>query len=214
MSESIEMYLVTAALLQQQGEPVPISLVAQELSVSPVSANEMCRKLVEQGFVDYQPYKGVTLTAKGETLAQRVLHRREIWEIFLTEKLTFERLEAKSIACRLEHVTPDKVAERLANFLETPHLFSGLKDGEMGEYTFNSELVRPLVTLTVGQRGQVVRVVADELVKEFLKAQGLVAGAHLDVVAVASNDSFLLDIAGQHLSLSRSIGVYIDVVPI
>ncbi len=163
MSESIEMYLVTTALLRQQSEPVPISLVAQELAVSPVSANEMCRKLAEQGLVEYQPYKGVTLTVKGETLAQHVLHRRQIWEIFLTDKLALERLEAKSMACRLEHVTPDNLAERLANFLETPFLRydpNQIPEIKASSPTPETKLsaTRPLITLTKGTRGQVVKV--------------------------------------------------------
>jgi len=42
------MYLVTLALLHGQEQPVPLSLLAQNLAVSPVSVNEMCRKLTER----------------------------------------------------------------------------------------------------------------------------------------------------------------------
>ena len=65
MSESVEMYLLRIALLQDEDKPVPISILAEELSVSPVSANQMCRKLEERGMVHYEPYRGVTLTLQG-----------------------------------------------------------------------------------------------------------------------------------------------------
>jgi predicted membrane GTPase involved in stress response len=58
MSESVEMYLLRIALLQDEDRPVPISALAEELAVSPVSANQMCRKLEERGMVHYEPYKG------------------------------------------------------------------------------------------------------------------------------------------------------------
>ena len=67
------MYLITVARLRQADQPVPLALLAQELGISPVSANEMCRRLAERALVTYQPYKGVTLTAQGEAMARRVL---------------------------------------------------------------------------------------------------------------------------------------------
>ena len=46
-SEAEEMYLITIARAVEDGhpEPVPVSLVARELDVSAVSANQMVRKL-------------------------------------------------------------------------------------------------------------------------------------------------------------------------
>jgi MarR-like DNA-binding transcriptional regulator SgrR of sgrS sRNA len=59
ISDSMQMYLVTIARLREHQDPVPLSKLAEALSVSPVSVNEMCRKLQEQGLLVYQPYKGV-----------------------------------------------------------------------------------------------------------------------------------------------------------
>ncbi|MCK4314914.1 MAG: hypothetical protein KAX24_04005, partial [Anaerolineae bacterium] len=58
LSESVQMYLVTIARLRVNGQPVPLSQLAQALSISPVSVNEMCRKLQDQELVVYRPYKG------------------------------------------------------------------------------------------------------------------------------------------------------------
>ena len=121
-SDSVEMYLVTIAMSREDEQPVPLSLLAQELSISPVSVNEMCRKLMERGLVDYRPYEGVTLTSEGSTLACQVLCRRRLWEVFLVEKLGLGVKEAEAMADQLEHATPDRLIERLAAFLEYPTL--------------------------------------------------------------------------------------------
>lgn len=68
MSETIETYLAMIAQLRVATSlPVPMALLASNLGVSHVSANEMCHRLEHKGLLTYQPYKGVTLTAKGET---------------------------------------------------------------------------------------------------------------------------------------------------
>lgn len=121
-SESIEMYLLQIALLQQHTQPVPVPLLAHGLTVSPVSANEMCRKLTGKSLIIYEPYKGVTLTPQGEKLAHRVLRHRRLWEVFLVEKLGIFPTEAEEFACRFEHITPTPLAEKLAAFLGNPTL--------------------------------------------------------------------------------------------
>ena len=67
MSEAEEMYLIALARLGEQGVqgPVPLAQLAQELSVLPVSANQMVHKLKQEGILDYVPYKGVELKPEG-----------------------------------------------------------------------------------------------------------------------------------------------------
>jgi DtxR family transcriptional regulator, Mn-dependent transcriptional regulator len=64
MSESTEMYLKAIAELDDR-DAVAVARLAERLSVTPVSANEMVRRLGEQGLVSHKPYKGVTLTNEG-----------------------------------------------------------------------------------------------------------------------------------------------------
>ena len=120
LSESMQMYLITIARLRDNGSPVPLSLLADTLSISPVSVNEMCRKLQDQGLVVYQPYKGALLTDVGDERACHILRRHRLWDVFLVDKLGFEYGEAHDIACQLEHATPDAVADRLDHYLDYP----------------------------------------------------------------------------------------------
>jgi Mn-dependent DtxR family transcriptional regulator len=50
----------------KDNQPVPLSKLAEELDISPVSVNEMCRKLQENGLINYQPYKGASLTPRDQ----------------------------------------------------------------------------------------------------------------------------------------------------
>ena len=60
LSESTEMYLKAMTELGD-GEIVSIGRLAERLSVASVSANEMIRRLDEQGLVSHTPYKGVRI---------------------------------------------------------------------------------------------------------------------------------------------------------
>lgn len=204
-SESIEMYLVATALLRQENEPVPLSLLAQRLAITPVSANEMCRKLTERGLVEYQPYKGVTLTDAGEIAAQRVLRRRRLWETFLVRHLGIEPEEADELACLLEHITSDHLVERLASFLTCPTEAMQLEqDGDTGQL---------LKSLTAGQSGRIMSIKADEVVQTFLQAHGVVPGIEVHVLAVAADGAVLLALPDAAISLAQIIAEQIVVAP-
>lgn len=209
MSESIEMYLLRIALLRTNEQPVPIPLLAQELAVSTVSANEMCRRLVDKGLIEYEPYRGVTLTGKAETLARRVLRNRRLWEVFFVEKLGLEPVEADEIACRFEHVTPDLLAEKLAVFLGHPRLNSQNEPIPYDDQPQPAWLSHPLTTLAAGTSGRIVGVQADQATKNFLRQQGLTPAAEVTVLAVADEGGLLLETAGRRLSLSQAIAAEI-----
>jgi DtxR family Mn-dependent transcriptional regulator len=74
----MQMYLISVARLREGQAPVSLSRLAEALGISPVSANEMCHKLQEGGWLAYQPYKGVTLTPEGERRALYVMRRHRL----------------------------------------------------------------------------------------------------------------------------------------
>jgi DtxR family Mn-dependent transcriptional regulator len=201
MSESTDMYLVTTALLRKGNEPVPLSLLANHLAISPVSTNEMCRKLEERGLIEYQPYKGVTLTEDGEAVARRVLGRRRLWEVFLAERLDIEREEATAIACQLEHISSDRLVEALAAFLNQPATVP-----EMDQVP----PPRPLSSCTAGQRGRVEAITANDVTVRFLHAQGVEPGAVVEVLAEGGDGALFLAVSTPPhprppLSLARTV---------
>ena len=119
LSESTEMYL-KAMLELSDREVMSVVRLAERLNVTAVSANEMLRRLVEQGWVEHIPYKGVTLTANGREAACSVIRRQRLWECFLYEQLKIEWSKLYELACSLEHATAPDVTAALAVFLGNP----------------------------------------------------------------------------------------------
>lgn len=205
-SESVEMYLLRIALLSRQEQPVPIALLADELGISPVSTNQMCRKLEEKELVQYQPYKGVTLTSAGDAVARHVLERRRLWELFMIEVLDMPAEQAEDFACRFEHVTPDELSERLALFLSTV-----VRDKNMAAAASRGRQEHLLTELQAGQSAEVVSIDVPQAWRSFLMAEGVLPGASLKVLAVSSQGAYLLDVADHQLAIASEIAAIIQV---
>ena len=207
MSESEDMYLLTVAKLVEAGAqaPIPVSRLAQELSIQPISANQMIRKLEEAGWVRYTPYKGVTLTVEGEGLALRTLRHRRLWEVFLVDTLKMTPDEADVLACRLEHVLPAEVAERLAGFLGHPATSPrGMPIPDMGT-TISLPEDLALSVLEVGRGGQITRVEAEGAEQAFLAGEGVRPGASISVLGRGKEGAILAEVAGRAVYLAREV---------
>jgi DtxR family Mn-dependent transcriptional regulator len=206
----MQMYLVTIARLRENGHPVPLSRLAETLSISPVSVNEMCRKLQDQGLVLYRPYKGALLTDEGQQRACYILRRHRLWEVLLVEKLGFEYAEAHDIACQLEHATPNLLADRLDALLEFPSVNPKGEPIPKGDGRLPARPTIALTALSAGQQGHVVHCDVDGAARTFLDEQGIRPGARLAVVATAE-DGVLVQVGEAHISLARSLAEAIHV---
>ncbi len=219
MSESIEMYLSTIIRLRKsRGEPVPLSALADALSISSVSANEMCRKMQEQGLVLYRPYKGVTLTDEGERRGLAVLRRRGLWTVFLTQKLGLDPERALEVADALEHGTPNDVANRMADFLGNPRVTPLGTPIPSSNTAFAYPVAAPLTAIATGRVGHVAELPTDAAVREFLHQHGLQVGTPVTVLSIADAGERLLALGAEdgprhHLSLTQDTAARVLVVP-
>lgn len=210
LSENIQMYLVHILRLGKDEKPVPLSQLAAALDVSPISVNQMCRKLQDEGLVQYTPYRGVALMPEGEQLAARVLRRHRLWEVFLVEHLHMNWAEAHEAACRLEHDTPDPVVERLAAFLHHPRVNPEGEPIPAATGELAAKLAQPLTEMKAGQKGYCLRCTADEASGAFLAGQGLRPGALIQVLAGGSQ-SMLVEVGGRKVTLDRSLAGTIQI---
>ncbi|MAT98417.1 MAG: transcriptional regulator [Anaerolineaceae bacterium] len=152
-NETVEMYLKTIAELSDGGAPVIIARIAERLGISPVSANEMMKRLGEQGFVEHVRYKGVTLTKNGRYIAHNVMRRQRLWERFLVDHLKLEWSGVYEMACRLEHATSNVLAEALSAYLGHPTVCPHGSPIPNSDGTLPVITTRPLTALRVGEKG-------------------------------------------------------------
>ena len=94
--------------------------LASRLGVTPGSASAMVKRLVAQGLVVHQRYRGVSLTPDGEALALAVIRRHRLIETFLAEELGMPWDQVHHEADVIEHVLSDTVVDLIAAKLGDP----------------------------------------------------------------------------------------------
>jgi DtxR family Mn-dependent transcriptional regulator len=123
-SSTVENYLKAIHQGQLQLERgvrlVPMGHVAAALSVTPGTATTMIKALAESGLAEYEPYSGVRLTRAGEKLANLVLRRHRLVELFLVQVMGMRWDEVHDEAELLEHVVSERLIERIDEMLGRP----------------------------------------------------------------------------------------------
>lgn len=117
---SVEDYLKTVYLLSRNGSGASTTEVSRILKVAPASVTEMLKKLAENGYVNYSPYHGSTLTAKGVEEARKITRKHRLLEKFLSDVLHIKNDEVHTQACKMEHDLSDEAEESLCRLLKHP----------------------------------------------------------------------------------------------
>lgn len=74
--------------------------------------------LQTHGFIDYAPYRDVTLTPKGVKEAEGIVKRHDILFRLLHQLLLVEEKEASKLACDMEHALTPDIADRFIPLVE------------------------------------------------------------------------------------------------
>ena len=123
MSKSLEDYLKGIYLLKKRKQYSNKNL-AEYLNISPASVSEMIKKLSNENYLISEG-RNIKLTKKGSDIAVNIIRKHRVWEVFLVEKLGYDTDEIQEEAEVLEHVTSDKLLQKLEKFLfypkECPH---------------------------------------------------------------------------------------------
>jgi DtxR family Mn-dependent transcriptional regulator len=188
LSESTEMYLKAMAELGDE-DAVTMKQLATRLSVTPVSVNEMVRRMTDNGLVSHTPYKGVELTQKGRSAACSVLRRQRLWECFLYYHLRIEWAKIYELACSLEHATAPEVTEALAVFLGDPKFCPRGNPIPAVDGSFEPLDGIILREVPVGATARVIAVNATETAAlRYLQERGILPGCELTVIEAAPMD--------------------------
>jgi DtxR family Mn-dependent transcriptional regulator len=121
-TETEENYIKAIFHLQKQTTQVSTQELSGSLQTKPASVTDMLKKLKTKRLINYKPYYGFRLSAEGNRVALGIIRRHRLWEFFLAEKLDFQWDEVHEVAEQLEHVSSQKLIEKLDAYLGFPKL--------------------------------------------------------------------------------------------
>lgn len=156
--------------------------LARELGIAAPSVTGMVRRLADLGLVNYEPYRGATLTAAGKRAALRTLRRHRVIETYLTTVLGYPWDRVHAEAERLEHAASDELIEHLSAAMGDPVVDPHgapipTRDGRVANIAD-----RPLVELADGKAARITSVPDhDPALLQYLKGLGLLPGVEVKV---------------------------------
>ena len=191
--------------------------VADRLSISSASVTNMFVRLQEMGFVEYERYRGVSLTERGREEALRLVRRHRLIETFLLEHLGYSWDEVHEEAERLEHAVSDEFTERLAEFLGHPDHDPHGDPIPAADGTFKPDYSFPLGEAAAGQLVLISKVSDEASMLDYLGEHGLVPGRLLKVKEVRGLDGVVTveDEDGETHALGESLArsVFVRAAP-
>ena len=186
-SVSVEDYV--KAILEVAGADVASTKdIAERLLIAPPSVTNMFVRLREMGFVEYERYRGVSLTERGREEALRLVRRHRLIETFLLQHLGYSWDEVHEEAERLEHAVSDGFTERLAEYLGHPDQDPHGDPIPAADGSFAPDDSFPLSKAAPGQRVRISKVGDDPSTLDYLGDRGLVPGRLLCVREVRDLD--------------------------
>ena len=116
--ESAEDYLEAMLMLREQKGYIRSVDVADKLGVTKPSVSYAVKRLRENDYLLMNQDGHITLTEKGETIAQRIYERQRILRKILL-KIGVSEESAKADACRIEHDICDETFEAIRRFVDS-----------------------------------------------------------------------------------------------
>lgn len=209
LSASMQDYLEAILELEDRGNLVRITDIANKLRIAKASVKQTTNKLKDNGLVRQNMYGPVELTLDGRDVANKVIERHRKLQYFLKEVLGVDAGIAEKDACLMEHAVSKETMERLTNFL----CKNGYVEDPDGKGVRSLDMVKKsLDQLEVDEKGRVVRVASKGAMRRRIMEMGVVVGTEIIVKGFAPlGDPMELGIMGYSLSLRKSEAAEITV---
>ena len=129
LSQATENYLLSIFRLQEQGERVTPSQLAEHLKTLPEaegmgtslpSVGGMIRRMAREDLVETTPGKDVVLTRQGRRLAESIVRRHRLAERMVVDILGLDLAESHVEAHRLEHAISPRLERKIVTKLGNP----------------------------------------------------------------------------------------------
>jgi DtxR family Mn-dependent transcriptional regulator len=112
MTQSLEDYLEMVSFLADEGQ-VRVTDIAGRLKVSKPSVLTALKTLEEQGLLEHERYRTVTLTEKGVVRASEIRERHRFLTSFLRDTIGVNPETAEQDACKMEHVLSEETLDKM-----------------------------------------------------------------------------------------------------
>jgi DtxR family Mn-dependent transcriptional regulator len=119
-SATVENYLKAFYFLANDRGEVSLSDLSDHLGVSRPTVNSMVKTLQHEDWVNYEKYKPLKLTEKGQKAAALIIRKHRLTEMFLVEKMGFGWEEVHDIAEQVEHVKSTAFFDRMDKLMDFP----------------------------------------------------------------------------------------------
>ena len=230
LSNSLEDYLEKIwEILNKKGVVHAID-IAESLKVKKPSVTSALRRLSSKGFINYQPYKPVTLTQTGEAAARKILERHIAIKNFFLNVLEIKPDVADELACSMEHLVTDTIVSKMIAFEKFVHrcpnfdyswidgegFFCNIEDSKCdncdltckNDYKNNKseeeKMSKTLSDMKPGENGIVSSVSQSSLNRKKLAEMGIIKGRPVEIIKIAPlGDPIEIDVKGYKLSLRK-----------
>ena len=232
--KSTQDYLKAIYSQSKNGDLASTTEISHELDVTPASVTEMLKKLSQDGYVNYSPYHGSTLTEKGFQEAKKVTRKHRLLETFLSDVLHIGKDKVHKEACQMEHVLSDEAEESLCRLLKHPDTcsddgktipacdlpFSNCEDciqlhsQGLEEVGKRKENLIALSELKTGQEGKISFIRGGHNVLQRLLDMGLTPSTKITLLKVAPFEGPIeISVRGSKLALGRGIAskVFVEI---
>lgn len=133
LSENWEDYLERIHELLEAKGYARVADIAEELEVAPASVSAMVKRLAQAGLLNYERYRGFTLTPAGQAAALGIRHRHRVLMEFLTAigvPVDLATRDVEGMEHHMSGVTVEKIEAllpRLAKVMTAAHAESAAR---------------------------------------------------------------------------------------
>jgi len=202
-----ENYLKAAvkALAEPGRDRIRTGELAQLMGVTAGTATAMMDKLEREGYLDYEPRRGCTLTDAGRAYGLRILRRHRLLETFLFRVLGLNWSAMHEEAENLEHSASDKLIDVIDAYLgfpkQDPHGEDIPGKGQQ-HYEINDI---PLASLEEGTRVRITRIDGSGDILSYYQREGLLPDTEVHILKKDQVTGLVfLSVAGQELTLAET----------
>ncbi|MFA6710337.1 MAG: metal-dependent transcriptional regulator [Candidatus Methanomethylophilaceae archaeon] len=211
-----EDYLINILRLTEGEGVVKTTELSSYMNISPASVSEMLKVLSKEGLVEYEKYKGVSLTENGLRQAKNLRRKHHIVERFLVDVLDMDHNSAHNEACAFEHSMSNDSANKMCRMIgakvdsdcETcSDPCNGMTDSADSTFTISD--------MKVGDFGVISHLICEEPDRmRKLISMGFVPGREVTIDSkVSSKGPWIVRIGNSIIALDKGLSslVFVDV---